>query len=134
MYTNKMSVIKSRNNVGRDHYLPVVWVFFLYLQTETSLDNLKSKSFPKTGVEMNKKTKTKQEFNCYIYKISIVFKKVNVVIMMKILVTKITKIIMCNQIPKNKWGGGGGEKYFLHTSIHLYFSSREQGDIRDITI
>lgn len=29
MYTNKMSVIKSHNNDGRDHYLPVVWVFFI---------------------------------------------------------------------------------------------------------
>lgn len=42
---------------------------------------------------------------------SIVIKKVNVVIMMKILVTKITKMNMCNQIHKNKWGWGGGEVF-----------------------
>lgn len=124
MYTNKMSVIKSRNNDGRDHYLPVVWGFFLYLQTETSLDNLKSKSFPETGVEMNKKNKTKQEFNCYIYKISIVFKKVNVVIMMKILVTKITKMNMCNQILKNKWGWGEVFLTYFHTSLFFFERAR----------
>lgn len=65
---------------------------------------------------------------------SIVIKKVNVVIMMKILVTKITKMNMCNQIPKNKWGWGWWGEVFLpyfHTS--LFFFER-QGDIREITI
>lgn len=100
--------------------ISLLFGFFLYLQTETSLDNLKSKSFPEAGVEMNKKKP--QEFNCFIYKISIVIKKVNVVIMMKILITKITKMNMCNQKHKNKWGGGG---YFnFHTSSFHFARAR----------
>lgn len=99
--------------------ISLLFGFFLYLQTETSLDNLKSKSFPEAGVEMNKKNP--QEFNCFIYKISIVIKKVNVVIMMKILITKITKMNMCNQKHKNKWGGG----YFnFHTSSFHFARAR----------